>query len=615
MALENSNNFFNATRGVLGLFAPLNKSRKPDDTELVQSEILPEFSSALKDEDIQKLVTKWESDYENYLKTNDISQQQKSNLDYWTGKQFNELQTSGRTRPLVDNLIFEAVETFLPIATKGDPEANVTILASFDDEEEMLRQAADKLAKAVQNALQDEADTQYLRMILKGVTRDWAIYMIGCGKIVWNPITQKMETEKVLPSRLILDPHARIGVDGTYYGEYLGEKKRASASKLTKLFPSKAAVIKAKVDGNMGTKLTYVEWWTQLDTFFTLDKEVLAKHKNPHWNYSTDTVEGKNHFAQPEIPYLFLSIFNIGRRPHDETSLIWQNIPMQDVINRRYQQIDRNVDAQNNGIVLSGTHFTKEQAAEAATQLAKGNPLWVPSGAISDSYVRDSAPALASDVFAHLEDARGELRNIFGTSGSTPQGLDEQKSVRGKILVSQMDSSRIGGGITEYLERWAGKWFNWQVQMMYVYWTEPHTFSSSDKHGAVSTELVNTDFAIPLKVVVKDGSLLPKDPLTQRNEAMDLWAAQAIDPISLYEKLDFPNPYESAKELVMWQMIQKGAMPPQAMFPDIQAPQSGAPVGGGVVSPEEQAQGEIQPPAQPTAQGASEQLIKSVPMP
>ena len=37
----------------------------------------------------------------------------------------------------------------------------------------------------------------------------------------------------------------------------------------------------------------------------------------------------------------------------------------------------------------------------------------------------------------------------------TSQGVAEQDTVRGKIMVNQADSSRIGGGITEYIEQLA----------------------------------------------------------------------------------------------------------------------------------------------------------------
>lgn len=618
MALENSNNFYNSVRGVMGLFGGTNKARKPDTDDGVEQTMQPEFESTMTNEEIIELTEKWVQDDANYSK--DLKQQQKDNVNYWIGKQYNEMQTAGTKKPLVDNLIFEAVETFLPIATRGNPQAIVTANGTPE---------GDRVAKTVTNALEYQAGEQNLRMKLKGATRNWALYSLGCIKVIWDSKKGDMDTKVILPSRLIVDGNAEIDSAGLYHGEYLGEKKKTTAAKLIKMFPKHKTIIAAEAQGMLGTKVNYIEWWTPTDVFFTFGTStVLGKFKNPHWNYSGEVeiidaitkevtledVDGRNHFNYPMIPYVFLAVFNLGKRPHDETSLIQQNIPLQDLINRRYQQIDKNVESQNNGIVLSGKAFTKEQAAEATAMLSRGGALWVPEGDVGGAYKRDQAPSLPRDVYQQLTDARNELRNIFGTSGSNAQSLNSQDTVRGKIMINQMDSSRIGGGVTEYIEQMAQSLYNWFVQMMFVYYTEEHSFSVV---GAKATELMtiqNTDITTKLHVSVKDGSLIPKDPLTKRNEAMDLWSAGAIAPIPLFTALDYPNPYESAKELVTWQMIQKGAMPPQVMFPDLAAPQAATGADQtNAVSPQE-AKATITPDQPDTVGEDSKQLLQSVPI-
>jgi hypothetical protein len=378
---------------------------------------------------------------------------------------------------------------------------------------------------------------------------------------------------------------------------------------------------------------------------------VLGKFKNPHWNWdieeqkaltdeegneiapALDFVEGKNLFKQPKAPYIGLCIFSTGIQPHDETSLILQNIGIQDRINARQRQIDKNVEGMNNGMVVN-KGFTAEQASQAASALRRGTAIRAPVDDVTKAVMRFPAPPLPKDVFQSLEDLRNELRNIFGTSGSTPEGVEGQKTVRGKILVNQLDASRIGGGVTEYLEQIADMVYNWWVQIMFVHWTDPHYIVTAGQTGGSEIiEIKNTNLALlkTLDITVKEGSLIPKDPLTQRNEAIDLWSANAIDPITFYNRLDYADPMNAAEQLILWQMVQKGQLPPQAYIPSfgqqnpavqqVQQQQALAQqgVGGPAVNPLQGAGegmgAETPPPQSPEAvQGQSKQLLGSIPL-
>ncbi len=121
--------------------------------------------------------------------------------------------------------------------------------------------------------------------------------------------------------------------------------------------------------------------------------------------------------------------------------------------------------------------------------------------------------------------------------------------------------------------------------------------------------------------------MIPKDPLSKRNEAIDLWSANAIDPVSLYKALEFPDPYNQAKQLLTWQLIQKGAVPPTLLFPDFEAPMAGMappaipgeqPGTGGPAVNGAPAGNEVPPTsvegAVPPVQQASQQIIQQVPI-
>ena len=52
-----------------------------------------------------------------------------------------------------------------------------------------------------------------------------------------------------------------------------------------------------------------------------------------------------------------------------------------------------------------------------------------PNGDVEKAVMFPQKPALPSDVFNSLQDGRSELRNIFGTAGSTAQGTADQDTV------------------------------------------------------------------------------------------------------------------------------------------------------------------------------------------
>lgn len=618
---------YNAVKQALSIFSPFNKVDGPIDDGQGQPDVIAAYRSEMPDEEIIALKSQWKRDYATYY-TADIQAVQKENYNYWLGKQTKQTVEDmlDANRSLVDNEVFIGLETFLPIATRSNPEPVVTVDQAVGDQ---------TLADLVRNSLYFQADRQKLRMLLKGIARDWALSKIGILKLRWDPVEGDIATEIVNPYRIILDPDGYVKEGGIFTGDYIGEVKMIEAGKLIELFPKEKDFIMGKAGGKKGTKLQIEEWWyKKKDYFFTLDSHVLGKFKNHLWNYDGENpltgepVIGRNHFNEPIDPYVFLGgIYSTRTQPHDDTTPVQQVLSAQDLVNRRYRQIDKNAESTNNGIVVNG-NLNSEQAALAAEAVRKGGAIRIPDKNVDvrTAVMRLPAPPLADTVYENLQDARTLISNIYGTSGSTPQGVDETDTVRGKILINQLDASRIGGGVTEYIEQVADTWYNKVLQIMYVYYDVPHYAAAVGVYGAQELiQLKNTDLVGQIMVTVKEGSMVPKDPLTLRNQAVDLWSANGIDPISLGKALEMPDPYEYAKNLLMWQMIQKGAMQPQFMFPDFGQPQQQSqgpvpPQGGpesGAASPQAQ-QNVVNPPTPPASQEAvhqqGTQLLQSVPV-
>jgi len=500
--------------GYFSLDSNVNKLRAEDKEtqEGVYSDFFPELKIEIKDEELSDLAKKWEKNWKAYYEK-ELKPRQDRCEKYYLGKKdkVGDL-IEGNTKPDSDNLIFEALETFLPVATSRNPEP--TVYAGNDLE-------GFKLSNKVTKMLAHIADVQTLKLKGKQVTRNWALYFLGAGKVGWSSRENDITISIVRPQRLILDPEATIDVNGKYQGEYIGEIKTETAENLIARFPNKKKFFEEQSQGHLGTSLNYTEWWTDRMLFWTYKNEVLDKVRNPHWNYDEETtridvdefgnevevqvaVPGKNHFNHPEKPYVFLSVFNLGKRPHDDTSLIEQNLKNQDTIDKRGDQINTNIDDMNGGWVISlaNAGLTKDQAARLARSLQKGGVAVIPSGNPDAAIRRMTGSGLPADVYNSQIDARNELRGIFGITGLTPQGTQQEDTVRGKIITKGQDSTRIGGGITEYLEQWYDGIYNYVVQMMYVYYDEAHTIPVLGEQSIVASGSIISLCGLTIEIVI-----------------------------------------------------------------------------------------------------------------
>ena len=570
--------------GPQSLGDPVNKvSSETEESAIgVVGSLLPELKLSMSDEDLLALTSKWKADWAGDDTVKQWMNDNKETKKYYLGKQDED---SGEERPLQDNILFESLETFRAIATRKNPEPTVETLDSTE--------AGAMLSANVRRMLMYLADTRTLKLKLKKVLLYWSLYRLGVMKVVWDLAENELDVRVLRPQKLILDPNATIE-DGQYSGEYIGEYREATAKALMRQHPEKAEFIKQQASGKLNTKLRYIEWWTSEYVCWELNQKILGKIKNPHYNYEQiettvddfgfdvgNEVAGSNHFILPRMPYMFLSVFNLGEHPMDDTSLMMQNLAQQDLVNKRHRQIDRNADNLNGGWAISGelAGITKGQAEEAIEVFNEGGAIYIPKGDVNRAVAKMVGQALPGEVYNQLVDTRTEIRNNMGVRGSTPQGIQSEKTVRGKIITSGQDADRISL-VSDHLEQLADQVFNWWVQMFYVYYDQPHYASMiGDQKAQEAIAIQSSDLTSKLLVSVKEGSLIPKDPLTVRNEAIDLWSAGALDPISLYKALDFPNPEESAQKLLLWKTNPMALFQDQGVAQPIQPAQPATPDG------------------------------------
>lgn len=587
--------------------------------EGVTGEKIDVLDLPMEDKELLALRNDWEKKYGPY--EGKIKETFDRNLRSYLGRTKNG-SVPDYDEPTAANLQFESEETFLPAALARNPDPVVWA----DDSPE-----GNAIADKVKTMLQFHSEQLLLKRKLEVMVRQWSIYQLAVLKPGWDAKINDVAIENRRIRDFIFDPDGYVDVYGDFTS-WLGERITVSAEKLIELFPKKEDEITKAVMGadgrpDLGTPCTYTEWWNDDYCFSTFKNVVLDKHKNEYFNYPNeeekDEVTGEplkkpiNHFAVPKKPYIFLSIFSLQERPHDITGLIEQNIPNQNKISRRVEQIDTNVSKSNNSELYSENNFNQETAKQAAVAIKdpnKGQVLIPPGGPIGEAIVRLPAPGFPEAAFKDLENSENHLRSSWGVQGIISQPPKPDETARGMILNQGRDTSRIGGGISDVVEQSVARSaFNWLLQLYCVFYDEKHFGSVMGIGKAVQyAELINSDVDRQLIVGVAPNSMMPKDETSRANMAQNLFEKGAIGPKILLETLSFPNADDAAADGILYKSDPKAYI--QLNFPELWAQLNQ------MAMVQAQQNAGVQPPAQgvppqaPATEPASAQMAQ-VPMP
>lgn len=530
----------------------LNKNASvPGGDEGIVGDYQEELELKMSDEELIDLATQWKNNNAPYdAKIAARAAQNKAN---YLGLQ--RAGTNQNDTPVGSNILFEAEETYIPQAIAKNPEPVV-----YSDNTPEGKMASNDL-KAM---LQYHAVELGLKRKLGMMVRHESIYFIGVLKHGWDAKVGDITTELRKPKNFILDKDGYVDEFGAFHGQYLGERIESTAKELIDLYPEHRAYITVKVGGKLGTEIVRTEWWTDEYCFTTFEDKVLDKHKNEFWNYDKEgesdifgnvqVVKGNNHFANPMMPYTFLSVFSLQEQPHDVTTLIEQNIRNQARIIERDEQIDRNLRTNNNSIVVSDKSFNQETAHQAAKALQDGDPI-LASGDIDGAIKRIPANDLPGGIMEAQENDKNTLRGVFGVQGLTAQAPTNDTTAHGMVLNQEYDSTRVGGGVGDAVEAVARNVFNWWTQLYYVFYDTPHYAAVMGNGQAV--EYVTLQMANQQRkfvVTVAPNSMAPKDELSEQQNAINLANSGWLDPINLFKKLNDPDPLNTAKMVTMFRI-------------------------------------------------------------
>lgn len=458
----------------------------------------------------------------------------------------------GADKPNMDNRMFTATRAILSYATGQLAKPEITPSRSDDEYIKMARNIETAL---YQHAKNDGVEQKTRATVLNLITRKR-----GYLKLRYDPnqgIYGDIVTEVCNPEDIIINRHAKF-MDNP---SVIYHRIRCSVDELIARFPKKANDIRMAYSikqgrySQMSRFVTYFEaWYTYLEKgipkeavcWFINDPSplILDKMPNPNWVYTGNDRKDKetNVLFVPPKPFVNLNYLNMGHAYIDETSLFEQAKPMQEDLNKRLMQFNRNVDLMNGRWIYSKKAASDEDAARLINKGSK-TLLGVNSDDV-DKAVKVLVPGqLPSQVYESIIDSRQEIDTIMGTPSVFRGGQPQSQDTLGRDLLVKQQAGMLQDDLVRSIQNGMEVYYSILLQLMRVYFTDDYWFQVKGGDGKFDFVMLNGDaIDTNVKIGVEVDSTLPLDKASIRATAMDLAKMNKIDMLTLLEDLGLPDP-------------------------------------------------------------------------
>lgn len=498
------------------------------------------------------------------------------NINYLLGNQLDERYLLPHQTRYVDNRLHASVRAILAYVT-GQLAKPELLPSKTQDRYKRIAQSMGMFL--YQHALDHEAN-QFMRLAVKNlVTRKRCFLKLRFDKD-YGPFGD-ICTENIDPADIVVGRFSRYGQDP----DVIYHKQKGTVEQLVAKFPDKkgeifdAFGIIRGTHSQMTQMRTYWEcWFTYWDSdgkeseglcwFLPNTTVILGKMQNPNWIYEGSEHNQKivNMTYAPVKPFIGLNYLNTGRSYIDETCLLDQAIPMQDILNKRGRQIVENADYANPRLLVD--KGIMEQAD--ADKFVNKNPKTIGmvdtsknNRPISESVFMVTGQQLPSFVFQDKIDARSEIDVMMGTPtqfrGEQPQS---KNPTLGQDLLIKNQASALQDDLVEVVNRGWRDYYNKLLQMCLVYLPDDYWVMTKGKDGEynqISLQSPNIDTNVRISVQVD--STLPLDKQSQRAMAIQLAQMPGrIDDLSLFEMLGVPDPEALADRVSRFNLDRLGYM-------------------------------------------------------
>lgn len=527
------------------------------------SEAYEQFNVNMTDDVLDKMLIKSLDANVSYWnqKPWNLQQTDKENVNFLLGDQLDNREYFIGEDKGVDNQMFTAVRAILSYATGQVAIPEITPSRSDDQYVRMSR----SIQKALYQHSADENSAEKFRIaVLNFITRKrgYLKQRFDPNKGVYGDIV----TDVCNPEDVIIDRFAKYGEDPNI----IYHRIRCTLEQLCARFPDKADKIRSAyqikkgVYTQMTRMCTYFEgWFSYIDTkgkpaqglaaFIPEYHLILKSMPNPNWIYDGDYMKQlqTNVMTRPPKPFINFNFINMGHSYIDETCLFEQAKPQQEMLNRRVNQFNRNVDLANGRWIASKKAFTEADANKFVNKGAKTVAV-VDADDVSKAMIAITPNNVSQQVYQSIEDIRNEINVIMGTpqifKGETP---DDKQGTLGRDLLQKQQASMLQDDLVRSIMAGWKDYYEIKLQMMRTYYTDDYWFATKGGDGKFDFVMLNGDtIDSNVKIGIDVDNSLPLDKEAIRSMAMQLSEAGKIDPLTLLEDIGLPDPELRAERLM-----------------------------------------------------------------
>lgn len=553
----------------------------------------PELDLALSDSELLDLVERKVEEYNGLLEEKQITKRSEKMVKYWKGTQEMSTKRGLPEKRYNNNIIHRDLATRIQNATSRMPD--IVVMSPEQDEEPTIKDQT----RPVEEWLNIRIDNDVTRRLAQGAIRDNHLKFRGIWKYRYDHFKKDVITDRLRPEDVVLDATARIPEDGytTDNMEFIGEWiEEATASVLAK-FPGSKKELEDEISKDAtaknkprSSKIRYLQSWARVHTksgeatvilINSYNRILLSKGKSPYYDDREENIQEMgvipqeklhpeiaqavlpqlgldqpekkpvrfNHFSFSRLPYSIFSGENIGDGPLDDTTVVEQALPMQDIVNVRGDQITSINDWAIPKIVIGTETMTEEKASAISRDPSEVITVTLqPGQSVESVFTTFSGEPASPALYNDLQLAVSAMDAIFSTNPVTRGETVTQESGVSKQISREGDLSSADDIAQTMVQRCVEEQANWYIQLAKIYFDKPMTATAPGPDQALRSAAISKD-KIPdnIQIVVKANAV---DKMTLRNMALNLVTSKGIDPYSLYQALEFPNPKEMTQLLV-----------------------------------------------------------------